>query len=116
MKNAFYFNLKAIFVLKIFKFLPGLFGGSRAISSQENCSQNNCPWMIVLWIIALRSIVLENNWPRGKLLPGKSPKRKIDPAKLPPHYEISLKNNCPHSSKFPPKTATSELRKICIVY
>ena len=26
MKNAFYFNLKALFVLKIFKFLPWRFG------------------------------------------------------------------------------------------
>ena len=26
MKNAFYFILKALFVLKIFKFLTGLFG------------------------------------------------------------------------------------------
>ena len=26
MKNAFYFTLKAAFILKIFKFLPGLFG------------------------------------------------------------------------------------------
>ena len=26
MKNAFYFTLKALFVLKIFKFLPRLFG------------------------------------------------------------------------------------------
>ena len=26
MKNAFYFTLKALFVLKIFKFLPWLFG------------------------------------------------------------------------------------------
>ena len=27
MKNAFYFTLKALFVLKIFKFLPWLYGG-----------------------------------------------------------------------------------------
>ena len=26
MKNAFYFNLKALFILKIFKFLSGRFG------------------------------------------------------------------------------------------
>ena len=34
---------------------------------------------------------------------------QLPPGKLPSHYEVSLKNNCPHSSKLPPQSTTFEL-------
>ena len=62
------------------------------------------PWMIAHQIIAPRTntprtIASEDNCPRGK---------------LPPHHKISPENNCPHSSKFLPKSTTSELKKTAL--
>ena len=53
MKNVFYFILKALFVLKIFKFLSSLFGhvekrldqndkGNFKIYGATSCETNNC--------------------------------------------------------------------------
>ena len=69
---------------------------SRTIAPEENCPSDNCPW----------TIVPEDNCPRGNM----PPENRSLTIKFPP------KNNCPHSSKFPSKGTTSELRKICIVY
>ena len=54
--------------------------------------------------------------PPGSLPPDNCPpdnclQGKLPPRKLPPYHEISLENNCPHSSKFPPKSTTNDLRK-----
>ena len=57
--------------------------------------------MIVPRIIPPNTIAHEDNCPIEKLPPGKLP---------PPYHKIFPENNCPHSSKFPQKSPTGELR------
>ena len=74
---------------------------------------------------------LSGSCPRGKLPPPPHPAdnclldacpstnncprtispRKIDPRTITSHHKISLENNFPHSSKFPLKSTTRELRR-----
>ena len=74
---------------------------------QDNCPEDNCS---------------RGKLPPGQLLPRKiaprtialriiDPRENYPPRTLPPHHKISPENNCPHSSKFPSKSTTSELRK-----
>ena len=96
----------------------GLPGAARTTAPEENCPPDTCPLddyplddcptpqIIALKQFSLRktapcTIVPEENCPQGKLTPGQ----------LPPHHIISLENNCPHSSKLPSKSTTSELKK-----
>ena len=76
-----------------------IFSGSRVIVLEENYPPDNC---------TLDDCFLENcppdNYPRKIAL------TRIR-GKLSPHHKIFLQNNCPHSSKFPPKSTTSELDK-----
>ena len=44
MKNAFYFTLKALFVLKIFKFLSWLFGHVEKTAQLERQGSIQNPW------------------------------------------------------------------------
>ena len=96
-------------VIKNCMSLLDMLNGVRTISPEENCPPHNCsprkipPWMIAPWKIAPEVNCLPDNYPRGKLPPS--------PGKLRPHHKISLENNCTHSSKFPSKGTTSELKK-----
>ena len=73
----------------------------RQLPPRKIASQTVAPWMIAPWLIAPRTIAPEENCFRGKLPLGK----------LPPHHKTSTKNNSLHSSKFPSKSTTSEMRK-----
>ena len=61
----------------------------------HNCHKGNCP--------APQTIGLEKN--------SSHPRPPSPPRKIVPHYKISCKNNCSHSSKFLQNSTSSELRR-----
>ena len=91
---------------------------SGQLPPRKIASQIIAPWMIVPRIIASRTIVHEVNCPQGILPFGQLPPRKISPGKIAHLPWNFLKNNCPHSSKFPSTRTMSELRKTrhCLPY
>ena len=103
--NVFFlrFILPSFFIIK---------NGVRTIAPEENCPPVNCPTGNYH-----RGQLPPEQFPPGQLRPRKTapsdncPRGKLSPGKLPSHQNIFLKNNCPHSSKFPSTSATSELRK-----
>ena len=72
--------------------------------------------MIAPRIIAPGTIASGDNCPRGKVPPDNCSQGKLTPRKLSNHHEVSLKNNYPHSSKFPQRVLQVNWGKLYVAY
>ena len=85
--------------------------GFRTIAPEENCPSDNFPLDDCPRIIAPRTIASEKNCPPTIVPEDNCPRGKLPPENCSLTIKFPPKNNCPHSSKFPLKSTTSELRK-----
>ena len=87
------------------------------LPSRKTAPRIIAPWIIAPWMIAFPGELPPGQLPpriiaRGRIAPRTiAPEENCLPGKLPPHHKLSPENSCPHSSNFPSKSTTSELRK-----
>ena len=79
----------------------------------DNCPRGKLPpgylptgWLPAGWLPQPPDNCPHTIFPEENCLQG-----KVSPRQLPPHHKIPLENNCPHSSKLPSESTTSELKK-----